>query len=358
MSRSAVAPAVVDQDLPALAAALDGNVMLPIIADAAGIAAQAGDLRCSIAVLNHKQGQRCTIRFSLEQSDGSPAPASLASVTGKLYRRKDLAARAFELTKALADAPGGNVGALAIPRPLAVVASMGLLLQEFAEGADLRAVISRPDMATALTAAATWLAGLHAGPRIVGLEAKSLAHELEKVDAWCAQTSLALAGPAARRLERARNDMHHAAAEMPEYVQTTIHKDFYYANVIWNGRSGTVLDLDQMCIGDPALDVGHFCAHLESLAYRTPTRARQYRQASEYFLDAYLRLGDGDVEDRLALYRAYTFVKLAATEVARKRGDWRRLAADFAAAACRELEAPPRGAKRKGVMRRRAAGSY
>jgi hypothetical protein len=41
---------------------------------------------------------------------------------------------------------------------------------------------------------------------------------------------------------------------------------------------------------------------------------------------------------RVTLYRAYTFLKLAATEVARKQDGWDCMARTFAGLACQEIE--------------------
>jgi aminoglycoside phosphotransferase (APT) family kinase protein len=142
------------------------------------------------------------------------------------------------------------------------------------------------------------------------------------------------------RLAAARDRLFTLLADPPRTNLTTIHRDYYYANVLWDGHSLCVIDLDQLRIGDPALDVAHFAAHLDVLAYRQTGDIAAYREQSATFVGAYRpALGAPPVADRLPIYRAYTFLKLAATEVTREREGWRDATEAMARAACGELDA-------------------
>ena len=58
------------------------------------------------------------------------------------------------------------------------------------------------------------------------------------------------------------------ARRMGGYHETMIHRDFYDTQVLWDGARAWIVDFDQLSVGDPALDLGHFVAHLASVAYR------------------------------------------------------------------------------------------
>ena len=119
-----------------------------------------------------------------------------------------------------------------------------------------------------------------------------------------------------------------------------IHKDYYHAHVLWDGRGVWVVDFDELAVGDPAFDVAHFLAHLEYHAQRWNADAAPWSEAAAHFRAAYPAAEAGQRFDaRLRFYAAYTLLKLAATVARRKREGWERLVRSLAASACREAEA-------------------
>jgi len=117
-----------------------------------------------------------------------------------------------------------------------------------------------------------------------------------------------------------------------------IHRDFYDAQIMWDGRRVWILDFDQLCVGDPALDVGHCVAHLASLAYRVTGRPDSLAEAARILLETYLKSNPISIESRLPFYKACTFIKLAAKEARRKREHWQRDVSVLTDLACDELE--------------------
>jgi aminoglycoside phosphotransferase (APT) family kinase protein len=131
------------------------------------------------------------------------------------------------------------------------------------------------------------------------------------------------------------------ACETARSRTVVIHKDFYYANVLWDGTSVWGLDLDELSLGDAAFDVGHFLAHLERHAWRTGAGVDAAREPAAAFLAGYRREGGEVSSASVAFYKAYTFVKLAATEVERKGSGWRGAACALAGLGAGELERAP-----------------
>ncbi len=343
MSSSRVTVITQDDGLPALAQALDTDRMRPFLVQAAGLhLGDATDLCCSAEVLNHKPGERCTIRYTLAHSSRQEGLSNAVRVIGKLYRKPRLAECMYRRTQALNSGLFNHGGAMCTPAPLMLLPELGLVLQECVEGGDIRHVLAAGNSDGPLSLAAQWLARLHAASPLTGLETKSLEHELAKVDRWCDEIApcLTSSDPDAQRLRRAQDSLHRLAREMSPYVPVMIHKDFYYANVLWDGQHVWVLDFDQMSMGDPALDVGHFLAHLKSLAYRTTDVAHSYAEPGRFFLDAYVDRAADNIHLRVPFYRAYTFLKLAATEASRKRMQWVQLTQVLTSLACREMDEP------------------
>ncbi len=65
-----------------------------------------------------------------------------------------------------------------------------------------------------------------------------------------------------------------------------IHKDFHYRHVLIDGGA-KVIDFDEVRLGDPNLDLAHFCANLDLLAYRRHGAPQRLRGLARRFLAAY-----------------------------------------------------------------------
>jgi aminoglycoside phosphotransferase (APT) family kinase protein len=113
-----------------------------------------------------------------------------------------------------------------------------------------------------------------------------------------------------------------------------IHRDFYYANILWDGERLWGLDFDEVSLGDPALDVAHFLAHLEAL---TPVTGQRVAEAAARFLQSYQERSSLDLDSRLPFYKACTFLKVAANRASRKRHRWERITAALVDLAGREV---------------------
>lgn len=319
---------MIDEGLPALARALEPGAMMPVLARAAG----ASPIACSAEVLAHKPGQRCTIAYELVGSGGERV-----QLVGKLYGRARLAKRVFAWSQELAGMCAEHRGAL-VPEPLACLPELGLTLHRRVAGADLRHALAAGDASEPLARSARWLACLHRSEPLDELRVKPLEHELAKLERWCARVAPVLPRSGRTRLAQARRRLVVRARGLGPRPLATIHRDFYYAHVLWDGRATWFIDLDQLSLGDPALDVGHFLAHLDTLALRTARDPDAYRDEGLAFVEAYLSGGGVNVEAALPLYRAHTFVKLAATEVDRRGPAWLEQTEALVALACAEVK--------------------
>ena len=317
VSAELTSSALLDPALP-LAEALDANRMREPLARAAGlrepVAAVRGD------VINHKQGKRCTILYSVGG----------AKVVGKLYARPVLAARAHAWTMAVRLATARVDEPSAVPEPRATMPELGLGLHAHVSGSHLGSSLSP----SAVVVGARWLRRLHAMERPAGVKAEPLAHELLRLDAWHQIVRSALTSRRAKELDSAYQRLQTLAAELPEPPAKLVHRDFYHENLLWDGIRLWIVDFDQVAIGDPAVDVAHFQAHLLTLAYRQRKGAEAHAALNALFA----RTGPPVAEAALSFYRAHTFLKLAATEVERRRPEWQAHAHAFAAMACEEAQ--------------------
>jgi aminoglycoside phosphotransferase (APT) family kinase protein len=312
-----------DAKLPALASALDTGRMLPLLASALEMPTEG--LACRVEVLKHIPGKRCTLRYELS------AGASTRVAFGKLYRSRLRARTVYSAVRQLA-------GALPVARPIAIDDQLHLVLQEAAPGVDLRHPLAEGRLEV-VESAARWLATLHQTPPPAALKTMTVRHETRKAARWCERIAGAVDTALARPVSDTTAGLRALADALGPFQPALMHKDFYYAHVLCEDDRIAVIDFDEMAVGDPAFDVGHFLAHLENLAYRATGSPDGYRPAASAFLHTYEKEQAPIEPARLRFYRTYTFLKLAATEVDRRRGDWRRITGDLAGLASSELAA-------------------
>ena len=73
----------------------------------------------------------------------------------------------------------------------------------------------------------------------------------------------------------------------PETRLSAVHRDFYPAQILVRGESGWLLDLDLYSMGDPALDLGNFVAHLQERSQRMHGHCHGYAHLERSFLEGY-----------------------------------------------------------------------
>jgi thiamine kinase-like enzyme len=226
---------------------------------------------------------------------------------------------------------------LRVPAPLGLIEDLHMVVHRYIEGDDLRHVLDADGQSIML--AASWLARLHRSAPLEGLRVRTPEHEIEKAIRWLDDVQAHVSPDACAALEVLREALHDVLADPPAIELRTIHRDYYYANLLWDGERIWAIDLDQLRIGDPALDVAHFLAHLQVLSYRQTGSFEVLAEHGDIFVNTYFNeTHRADVEAQLPLYRAYTFLKLAETEAKRQREGWKDVVEALALAASREVD--------------------
>jgi aminoglycoside phosphotransferase (APT) family kinase protein len=103
----------------------------------------------------------------------------------------------------------------------------------------------------------------------------------------------------------------------PGGEQRLIHGDFKPSQLLVNGRSVGVVDLDRACLGDAAIDVGNFLAVLRKEAILS---GRTHLQRLEpYFLAEYqaCRPDDDGIAERAVLFQCIALVRSAVRKLER-----------------------------------------
>jgi aminoglycoside phosphotransferase (APT) family kinase protein len=282
-----------DPALPTLPLALDPVSMRQVLGRA--LSGTAGEHRIghvSVDVVRYPRRGRCVLRYRLSPDvAGRPDGLHHPVVFGKVYADDTavVAASAARLLRAglraVPDAHG-----LDVPRPLGVVASLRMGLAEAVAGRPrlperlkaacatrvLPGASESDELFAAVVAAARMVAAVHTcAPGRTPLPARDLSGERASTDA-----ELALLEPiwpdVAHRL---RQGLDHALRAHREYTgraapgwavsRVVAHGDFTPGQVLIDDDGRTALvDVDTLCLAEPALDLGRFLAYLHVAAAR------------------------------------------------------------------------------------------
>jgi hypothetical protein len=296
----------------ALAVALDGTAM------AAHLSAQlpahvlpAGMPITGLTLVDHKPGRRGLVRYELAARDGQPRPI----VYGKLYADRSQLQRVNQVLQALHGGLAQAGQPSSVPAPLCVLPALSMLVYQPVGGCFLDEAIARGCGAAAVAAAARWLGAFHR-QRLELAKAFDLAGELANLADWAAvvaQSYPELAAAAQGALGYLRRQAPSLESQLNVPAQGPIHKDFHYRHVLI-ARGARVIDFDEVRLGDPNLDLAHFCANLDLLAYRRCGAPQALRRLTQRFLAAYAGATGWSwaaQQRRFRYFYVYTCLKLA-----------------------------------------------
>jgi hypothetical protein len=280
--------------------------------------------------VRYKPGDRCVLRYRLSFGDPS-APASAArtcTLVAKLYRQPDEARAADELLERLRAAAGLGWTAQALGvvpgLPLALTEDLGSSRDRVPARSGLDVVrIGAADAFDVVRRAARALAELHtSGVDTADVSRRTGADEAGKAAkrAQLLEQYVPELAPAVRRATGALCD---TLAALPVDTLRPGHGSYKLSQLLV--RDGTVflVDFDQFCLTDPALDVGYFLAYLRpaGLWYRRNGRRAWFEAAADAFLSAYLqRLAErgesaatrAGIAGRAPVFEAALLLKIAA----------------------------------------------
>lgn len=256
-----------DPALPALADALHAPTVAPLLKQAGYTPVAPPQL------FRHKPGRRAIIRY-----DAAPQP-----LLGKM-QRKGLDRRTIRLHRQLRAAGLDGSPPLRVEVPDVVVTSpeLGLWAMPQLPGEMLD---PRQHDDGAFFASGKALAHFHSSSvdcdRVWTMqdEADVLARALAEV----ASARPDLGRDMQRITEKARGMID----DCPLSGQVLLHRDFYPDQVLVRQEGIVLLDLDLVAVGEPAIDLGNFIAHLRELSLRLHSRLDAFAGQGEAFLSGY-----------------------------------------------------------------------
>jgi len=248
----------------------------------------------------HKPDHRWTIRYTLDGNGDA--------LLGKMYRDTARGRRVHEIMRWLWDQAASGSSALGVPRPLGWIPELSMLVYLPVPGRVLGDAIFDERAAAYMDMAAAWLAALHRS-RLPLDRAFDVATELASLRAWSsivAERHPDRAG-AAERICRRLSEL---SSELGAENGRPIHKDFHHQHVFVAERA-SVIDFDEVRLGDPHFDLAHFCAYLTLLGCRFPAMTATLERLRDEFLGSYRRHAEWEIDERFAAFYAYTCLKIA-----------------------------------------------
>ena len=269
----------------------------------------AGDVTLqAVRVVRYKPQRRCMIEYDLTVTQ-PPGGAGAVTVIGKVRRHRP-GRHQHRLLRAFWDAgfDAGAADAICVPQPMGEVPELAMWLQRRVTGVPATELLTGPQGAAIAPRLADAAHKIHLAA-IPTNKSHRIADELH-ILGDCLETVADGRPELAARIHRLIDACHRAARATPVLPATGIHRDFYPEHVLVEGQRLWIVDFDQWCLGDPALDIGNFVAHLEELALRKTGNPLSASPAVEALVGRYLELAGHSHRVAIDVYTALSLARL------------------------------------------------
>ena len=273
-----------------------------------------------LQVLRHKPGKGCcTFEITLETTKGC------YSLIGKVYasNRSDV----YRVMEEISRAGFGPEAEFAIPRPVAFLAPLRLLLYEKAPGTRATAFIVNPNESERVAAAercARWLARFHnIGPRSGRVFGPN--DQLSSLEG-CWRCLADLGWPFADKASRLFEQLNATALGLGRIEMCAGHGMYTCGQVLLvDGRTVTV-DWDTYRVADPADDVARMLVGFKRMGLKYFGSLHALDGAAEVFLKTYVDTARLDVSTHLAFQKAAICLERAKRDLDKQARGWRERA--------------------------------
>jgi hypothetical protein len=262
----------------------------------------------AIRVARYKPGRRCVIEYDVDVMRPRREPERL-TMLGKVRRRRS-GKSGYRLLDALwaagfgADARDGIV----VPEPIGTVPELRMWLQRKESGrvaTDLLAAPGGDALARRIAEAAHKLHQARVpDPRE---RRHTMADEL-RILHECLPRVAQMEPRWDERIRRLLSACDRLGRATPESPPRWIHRDFYGDQVIVDRERLFLIDFDEYCEGDPALDVGNFLGAVTEYSLRRLGDADALEDVNRAMEDRFVELSG---EARRPAIRAYALLTLA-----------------------------------------------
>ena len=303
-----------DPGIPTIAAVLDPAELARQLSVLLGWDTTQG---MRLRVLRWKKANRCTFEVALGTA------GVCQELIGKVYAedRSDV----YRVMEEIRQAGFGAEDEFSVPRPIAFLPSLHLLLYEKVAGAKARGLIVQSGGADSTRAAeqcARWLARFHArAPRLArGPVVHVNDHLMFSERAW--RSVADLGEPFAHKASRLFGQLSATAPGLPPSELCAGHGMYTPGQVLLAAGRTVTVDWDTYQVADPSHDVARFLVSLKRLGLKCFGSIHALEAAAGVFLKTYVAAG-ADITPRLPFQEAVICLERAKREVENQADGWR-----------------------------------
>jgi thiamine kinase-like enzyme len=207
---------------------------------------------------------------------------------------------------------------IAMPRPIGFLTYPQMTFQEKIKGIRLGAIVDDPNIDLIMQNAARSIATFH-NLKIPVSNIRKLEQEVKTLNRW-SEVLINLRPDLKMRMEDLRKEI---VSKMEQWFQVEgpIHADFHHTNLLVDDTKVQLIDMDEMSLGDPCVDVGRFLSSLRIPSLRTFGSFDGLKPQREKFLETYLQHSPKD-ERKIRLFEAASLFTSAASAFRLQRVKW------------------------------------
>ncbi|ARC94148.1 hypothetical protein B6A42_21170 [Vibrio coralliilyticus] len=258
----------------------------------------------NVELVRYKPGKRALLDYSFQRADGARL-----DILGKV-RLKGFDKRAWNVNSALYKANFGpsNGDGIQVPEPLGYSKCHHIWFQRKVVGQPCFALFCQSTNGEIPQRIAQALFKLHSSNIEID-RVHTHENEVELLGVYLTQAMTLLPNSA----DKIKDIIHCCSSLSTQWLiespKVTIHRDFYHDQILINEPQIFLLDLDLFCVGDAALDVGNFVAHIEEQCLRTYGQSEYaYKQVNQ-FVNSYLEFAGVDLRRTIEIYSLLSWAR-------------------------------------------------
>ncbi len=268
----------------------------------------------SVSLLAYTPMMRATFLYKIQLQDKASGSTDHWEWIGKTNHYKP-SQRVFANYWALWKAGRDRIP---MPKPQGFLFLPQMTFQERIKGKRLGGMVDHPDLPEMLRNAAKLIASFHSLSIPIS-NVRGLDQEVKNLNRW-SDVVMNLRPDLKMRMEELRREIV-ANMETSFRAEGPIHADFHHTNLLVEGTHVQLIDMDEMAIGDPCVDIGRFLSSLRIPSLRTFGSFEGLKSQRELFLEEYLTHSKKDVR-KVRLFEAASLFTSAASAFRLQRQNW------------------------------------
>ena len=261
----------------------------------------------NVRKVRYKRGLRCLFEYDLEITN-QEKKKKFVTLLGKM-QYKGLDKTTFKLQKSL-ERSGFNFSSpdnIMVPSTVGTIPEVNLWLQKKVEGTPSIELLVKKKGVELAKKIAESIDKVHKTnipihrKHTIQKELRILKEQLGKVVENNPELKL--------KIIKILNDSERLSRYLPPTNPVGIHRDFYHDQVLVKGNRLFLLDFDLYCMGDPALDIGNFVAHLQEISLRKFGNAKALSRLEKVMVERFLELSGEFRQTSIEIYTTLTLVR-------------------------------------------------